>query len=169
MLIIRPATIQDVPVIRGLILELARYERQVEQVRTTEADLVRAGFSPRPEFRALIAEWDGVAAGFAVFFSHYSTWRGAGLYVEDLFVRTELRGRGIGKALLAQVAGVAEREKRVFIRWAVLDWNQPAIGLYGKLGADFLDEWRTVLLTGESLKRLAGKRPFAEARSLRCE
>ncbi len=155
MLIIRMATVGDVPLIRQLIAELADYERQPEQVRTTEADISRDGFGRRPEFRVLIAEWRGVPAGFVIFFGHYSTWRGAGLYLEDLFVRPEFRGRGIGTALLARVACVAEQEKRVFIRWVVLGWNQPAIALYGKLGADFMDEWQTILLSGGALKKLS--------------
>jgi len=156
MLIVRIATVDDVPVIRQLIAELAEYERQPDQVRTTEADISRDGFGRQPEFQALIAEWQGAPAGFVIFFSHYSTWRGAGLYLEDLFVRSEFRRRGIATALLARVACVAEREKRAFIRWAVLGWNQPAISLYGKLGADFMDEWQTVLLAGGTLKKLAG-------------
>lgn len=155
MLIVRMATVGDVPLIRQLIAELADYEGQSEQLTTTEADISRDGFGRRPEFRALIAEWQGVPAGFAIFCSHYSTWRGAGLYLDDLFVRSEFRRRGIGTALLARVAGVAEQEKRFFIRWAVLGWNQPAIELYAKLGADFMDEWQTVLVAGGGLKKLA--------------
>jgi GNAT superfamily N-acetyltransferase len=160
MLTIRTATVDDVPVIRELISELAEYEKRPEEVQTTEAVISRDGFGKHPEFSALIAEWDGTTAGFALFFGHYSTWRGAGLYLEDLFVRPDLRGRGIGKALLAGVARVAEQQNRLFIRWAVLDWNQSAIAMYGKLGADFLDEWRTALLAGESLKKLSEHLPL---------
>jgi GNAT superfamily N-acetyltransferase len=155
MLIVRTAVVDDARAIRELVSELARYEGRLEQVRTTEADISRAGFGKQPDFRALIAEWGGRTAGFALFFSHYSTWRGIGFYLEDLFVRPEFRGKGIGKALLAGVARQAEQENRMFIRWAVLDWNQPAIAIYGKLGADFLDEWRTVLLSGVSLNKLS--------------
>jgi len=160
MLTIRAANVGDAAVISKLISELAEYEKQSEQVRTTEADILRDGFGEHPEFRVLIAEWHGVPAGFALFFSYYSTWRGAGLYLEDLFVRPELRKRGIGKALLAEVARAAEQEKRVFIRWAVLNWNQSAIAMYRTLGAGFLDEWRTVLLAGEGLKKLTGYLPI---------
>ena len=154
MLILRMAGIEDVPVIAKLISELADFEKRSEQVRTTEADISRDGFGKRPEFRALIAEWHGATAGFALFCTHYSSWRGAGLYLDDLFVRPTFRGRGIGTALLAGVARLADQENRGFIRWVVLDWNDTAIALYGKLGADFLDQWRTVVLAGESLKRL---------------
>ena len=97
--------------------------------------------------------------GFAVFFSYYSTWRGAGLYLEDLFVRPDFRRRGIGRALLTHVARAAEEEGRVFIRWVVLDWNQSAINMYSKLGADFLNDWRIVHLAGEGLRKLAEQNP----------
>ncbi len=154
MLRIRTAAVEDVPVIRELISELALYEQCPDEARTTQADIMRDGFGREPEFRVLLAEWQGAIAGFALFLNHYSTWRGAGLYLEDLFVRPEFRGQGVGKALVASVAHIAERERRGFIRWTVLDWKQPAIALYGKLGANFLDEWRTVLLADEGLKRL---------------
>jgi len=160
MLTVRTARVDDVPVIRELISELAEYEKRLEEVLTTEAVISRDGFGKHPEFSALIAEWGGTTAGFALFFGHYSTWRGAGLYLEDLFVRPEHRGRGVGKALLAGVARVAKEQNRLFIRWVVLDWNQPAIAMYEKLGAEFLDEWRTALLAGESLKKLSEHLPL---------
>jgi len=160
MLTVRTAKVEDVPVIRELISELAEYEKRLEEVLTTEAVISRDGFGKHPEFSALIAEWGGTTAGFALFFGHYSTWRGAGLYLEDLFVRPEHRGRGVGKALLAGVARVAKEQNRLFIRWVVLDWNQPAIAMYEKLGAEFLDEWRTALLAGESLKKLSEHLPL---------
>jgi GNAT superfamily N-acetyltransferase len=155
MLTIRAATIADAALLRRLIWELADYEKEPDQVRTTEADIARDGFGANPQFRTFIADWHEQAAGFALFFSHYSTWRGAGLYLEDLFVRPAFRGRGIGKALFASVARAAELENRVFIRWEVLNWNQLAIALYKALGADFLDDWRTVLLAGDDLRKLA--------------
>jgi GNAT superfamily N-acetyltransferase len=160
MLNIRAANIDDTSVIKKLISDLADYEKQSEQVRTTEGDILRDGFGEEPEFRVLIAEWQGAPAGFALFFNHYSTWRGAGFYLEDLFVCPELRGRGIGKALLAEVARAAEQEGRTFIRWAVLNWNQPAIAMYTRLGAEFLDEWRTALVAGEGLKKLTEPLPI---------
>ena len=157
MLTIRAATIADAALLRRLIWELADFEKAPEQVRTTEDDIARDGFGANPQFRAFIAEWRGQPAGYALFFGYYSTWRGAGFYLEDLFVRPEFRGRGIGTALFARVARAAERENRSFIRWAVLDWNQPAIEMYKALGADFLDEWRTALLAGDGLRKLAEK------------
>ena len=157
MLTIRAAIIADAALIRTLILELADFEKEPHLVKTTEADIVRDGFGAHPQFRAFIAEWDGQPAGFALFFSYYSTWRGSGLYLEDLFVRPNYRRRGIGKALLARVAGAAEQENRVFLRWAVLNWNQPALNLYTALGAEFLNDWRCALLTGDGLRKLAEK------------
>jgi GNAT superfamily N-acetyltransferase len=156
MLSIRAATVNDVALLKDFIYELAEYEREQDQVVITEADLVRDGFGPQPKFRALIAEWDGRAAGYALFFGLYSTWEGhPGLFLEDLFVRQAFRGKGIGKTLLANVAGIARRENCYGVRWEVLDWNQPAIDFYKRLGATFLDQWKSVLLTGEALERAA--------------
>jgi GNAT superfamily N-acetyltransferase len=157
MLTIRTAAIADAALIRQLIWELADFEKTPDQVQTTEADIARDGFGVDPQFRALIAEWSGHPAGFALFFSYYSTWRGAGFYLEDLFVRPDFRGRGIGKALFARVAGIAQREDRSFIKLSVLNWNQNAIEMYKALGGEFLDEWRDVLLTGNDLHKLAEK------------
>src|ERR1700686_3889816 len=116
MLTIRAATIADAALLRKLIWELADYEKEPDQVLTTEADITRDGFGANPQFRAVIAEWQGQPAGYTLFFSFYSTWRGLGLFLEDPFVRPAFRGRGIGKALFARVARVAEQENRVFIR-----------------------------------------------------
>jgi len=157
MLTIRPATIADAALIRKLIWELADFEKAPDQVQTTEADIARDGFGANPQFRALVAEWHGQPAGYALFFGYYSTWRGAGLYLEDLFVRPDFRGRGIGGALLARVACTAEQEKRAFLKWEVLNWNQPAIDMYKAMGGDFMDEWRSVFLTGDDLRKLAEK------------
>lgn len=160
MLIIRIATAGDVPVLRQMICDFADYANKSKQLRTTESDISRDGFGAHPEFRALIAEWYGEIAGCAVFLNHYSTWTGPGLYLEDLFVRQELRRKGIGKALVSAVARVAAEESRTFLRWVVLDWNEPAISLYRKLGADFVNEWRTALLAGESFRRLMEQAPM---------
>jgi GNAT superfamily N-acetyltransferase len=157
MLTIRKATIADSSLIRRMIWELAEFEKAPDEVYTTDDDIARDGFGASPQFRALIAEWNGQPAGFALFFSYYSTWRGAGLYLEDLFVRPEFRGHGLGTALLARVAKIAEQEGRGFIKWSVLDWNQPAIAMYRAMGGEFLDEWRDVLLMGDGLHKLAEK------------
>jgi GNAT superfamily N-acetyltransferase len=155
MLSIRPATIDDVPLLRTLIRELADYERELELVVITEADLARDGFGPQPKFRALIADWDQQPAGYALFFDFYSTWRGRQLYLEDLFVRPQFRSRGIGKRVLATLARIAADENCQGMRWEVLDWNQAAIDFYKSLGAEFLDDWRLVLLKDDELQRLA--------------
>jgi len=155
MLRIRPATVHDAPLLVTMIRELAEYERQLEHVTIREEDLVRDGFGDSPCFRALIAEWAGQPAGYAIFFGYYSTWVGRGLFLEDLFVREAFRGRGIGTALLAQVARVAIEERCYGIHWEVVDWNEKAIDLYQRLGATFRDQWRPVLLVDEALRRLA--------------
>jgi GNAT superfamily N-acetyltransferase len=156
MVSIRAATVNDASLLKALICELAEYEQEQDQVVITEADLVRDGFKPQPKFRALIAEWGGQPAGYALFFGVYSTWEGRpGLFLEDLFVREQFRGKGIGRALLACVAGIARRENCYGVRWEVLDWNQPAIDFYKRLGATFLDQWKSALLTGEALERAA--------------
>jgi len=159
MLRIRSATMDDAALLRAMIRELASYERELESVTIREEDLVRDGFGENPRFRALIAEWDGQPAGYAVFFGYFSTWVGRGLFLEDLFVRDGFRGRGIGTALLASVARVAVAEKCYGIHWEVLRWNQTAIEMYKSMGAEFRDRWRPVLLIGEALEKLAEKAP----------
>ena len=155
MLLIRPANIDDCGLLRTMIRELAEFERLLEFVTIREEDLARDGFGENPRFRALIAEWDGQAAGYAIFFGYYSTWAGAALYLEDLFVREKFRSRGIGKALLAAVACIAVEEDCYGMHWEVLDWNHKAIELYQALGAEFPDQWRRVMLSGEALQKLA--------------
>jgi GNAT superfamily N-acetyltransferase len=139
-----------------MIGELADFEHELASVTITADDLTRDGFGPEPKFRALIAEWAGQAAGYAVFFDFYSTWRGRQLFLEDLFVRPHFRGKGVGRSLLAHVAKIAGQEKYAALRWEVLSWNQPAIDLYEQLGAEFLEDWRLMLLRDEALRRLAG-------------
>ncbi|HWW14880.1 MAG TPA: GNAT family N-acetyltransferase [Candidatus Dormibacteraeota bacterium] len=157
MLLIRPATIDDVPLLRTLIRELAAFERELESCVIEEAELGRDGFGANPRFRALIAEWEGQTAGYALFFGYYSTWVGRGLFLEDIFVREQFRGRGIGKALLASVAHVAVQEDCYGVQWEVLNWNEKAIALYKSLGAEFRDRWRPVMLSDDALLRLAEK------------
>ena len=155
---IRPATPADVPTILRFIRELALYEREPQAVVATEADLLRDGFGPAPRFRALIADVEGAPAGFALFFTSYSTWRGHhGIRLEDLYVPPELRGKGIGKALLARVAQIAVAEGCPRLEWDVLDWNAPAIAVYERLGAHILTEWRIMRLSGAALTTLAAQ------------
>ena len=155
MLRIRSANRQDAALLAKMIRELAEFERELDKVTTGAEDLARDGFGETPRFRALIAEWSGVPAGYALFFGYYSTWAGRGIFLEDLFVREKFRGRGIGKSLLAKVARIAVDEGCYGIHWEVLHWNQRAVELYKNLGADFREQWRPVLLSGESLARLA--------------
>jgi GNAT superfamily N-acetyltransferase len=151
---IRPATIGDVPLHRKLIQELAEYERESQAVRITEEELISDGFVPHAKFRAIIAEWDGQPAGYAVFFISYSTWTGSGLFLEDLFVREPFRGQGVGKGLLCQVADIARTEGYHTIRLDVLDWNEPAIKFYESLGGEYLQQLRSVVVGAEALGRL---------------
>jgi GNAT superfamily N-acetyltransferase len=156
MLTIRPATHDDAALILELIHGLAEYERAPDAVIATESDIIRDGFSGDPRFYCVIAERAGVPAGFAFYFFHYSTWLGKpGLYLEDLFVKPELRGNGIGKALLVYLAQVALRENCYGMRWQVLDWNQPALDFYQRLGAKVMREWLDVRISGDSLRTLA--------------
>jgi GNAT superfamily N-acetyltransferase len=153
---IRPATAADVSLILALIRGLAEYERAPEAVIATEEDLLRDGFGPNPFYFCLIAEHEGKPAGFAFYFFDYSTWMGRpGIYLEDLFVYPELRGLGIGKALLKQVAAIAVEKGCARLKWSVLDWNTPAIDFYRAMGGELMDEWTNVRISGEALERLA--------------
>jgi GNAT superfamily N-acetyltransferase len=155
--LIRPATPADVPLILRFIRALAEYEREPDAVTATEEQLLADGFGPHPYYHCLIAEHNGEPAGFAFYFFNYSTWLGRpGLYLEDLFVWPEMRGLGIGKALLARVAAIAVEKGCQRLQWEVLDWNTPAIEFYKAMGAEFLDEWRNVRVSGTALARLAG-------------
>ena len=156
MLLVRPATVNDVTLLRTLIRELAAFERELDSCKIEEADLARDGFGANPRFRALIAEWGRQPAGYALFFDYYSTWTGRGLFLEDVFVREQFRGKGIGQALLSAVARIAVRENCYGVQWEVLDWNEKAIALYKSLGAEFRDRWRPVSLTDDALRLLAG-------------
>jgi len=155
--LIRTASAADAAQILAFIRALAIYERAAEgAVTATEDGLLRDGFGPNPFYQCLIAEHEGRPAGFALYFFNYSTWVGRpGIYLEDLFVLPELRGLGIGKALLKKVAAVAVEKGCQRLQWEVLDWNTPAIEFYRAMGAEFLDEWRNVRLSGEALTQVA--------------
>ena len=164
MLHIRPAEAADVSVILRLIRSLADYEREPQAVTATEADLLRDGFGARPLFHVVLAEWKGAPVGFAFYFFNYSTWQGKpGLYLEDLFVEPEYRGYGIGKALLVHLAQIAVTRGCGRFVWQVLDWNEPAIKFYEKVGATVLREWLTVRIAGDALARLAATEVEARA------
>jgi len=159
MLSIREARQEDAALIVQFVKDLAEYEREPEAAVVTEDDIIRDGFSGDRKFWVLIAEWNSEPVGFAFYFFNYSTWLGRpGLYLEDLFVRPEARGKGIGKALLAKLAQVALANNCYGMRWQVLDWNQPAIDFYDSLGGKMLKEWITVRLMGEPLMKLANSR-----------
>jgi len=156
MLELRAAAPADLPVILQLIAELAAYEREPDAVEANEAQLEAALFGPNPRVFCDIAEWNGQPVGFALWFYNFSTWKGRhGLYLEDLFVRPEHRGRGIGKALLQRLARHCIDEGLARFEWWVLDWNEDAIGFYRSLGAVPMDEWTVFRLTGEPLEALA--------------
>ncbi|HEY4381183.1 MAG TPA: GNAT family N-acetyltransferase [Acidobacteriaceae bacterium] len=157
MTTIRPATPADIPEILAFIRELADYEREPASAVATHDDLLRDGFTEPKRFHCLIAEWEGKPAGFALYFFNYSTWRGhAGIYLEDLFVRPQFRGKGIGKGLLSAVAAIAVAEGCPRLEWSVLDWNQPAIDFYNALGATAMSEWTIMRVSGKALPALGG-------------
>jgi GNAT superfamily N-acetyltransferase len=154
---IRPATPADAALIFALIGELAEYERLAHEVKATEADIAAILFAPSPRAFCDIAELDGQAVGFALWFYSVSTFEGRhGLYLEDLFVRPEARGRGAGLALLRRLAQRCRDEGLARLEWAVLDWNELAINFYDALGATAKTEWITRRLSGEALAALAG-------------
>ncbi len=153
---IRLATARDVNTILGFIRQLAVYEREPDSVYATATDLHRDGFGPVPRFHVFIAEWEGTPAGFALYFYNYSTWQGHhGIHLEDLFVDPAFRHRGIGKALLAKVAGVAVVEGCPRLEWNVLDWNSDAIDFYYEMGAQMSTDWRIMRVTGQQLCTLS--------------
>jgi GNAT superfamily N-acetyltransferase len=156
---IRPATLDDCETIAGLIRELAVYEKLEDQARATADDLARHLFGDRPAAEVIIAEVDGQAVGFSLFFSTFSTFRGQpGTYLEDIFVRPEFRGQGIGKALLSSVARIAVERGSGRLEWSVLDWNAPSIAFYRSQGAVPMDEWTVFRVADEALTRLASNR-----------
>ena len=160
MLRIRPATREDLPTILELIHALAEYEREPDAVKATipalERHLFGNGFGRGPTCECLMGEVDGRVEGFAVFCTNFSTWLAKpGIWLEDLFFRPAARGRGLGKALLTELATIAVSRDCGRVEWSVLDWNEPAIAFYRSLGAIGLTEWTTNRLTGEALTRLA--------------
>jgi GNAT superfamily N-acetyltransferase len=153
---IRPASSVDLPLIAQFIRDLADYERLADEVRFDEAVLGDRLFGARLYAEVLIGEIDGVPQGFALFFHNFSTFEGKpGVYLEDLFVRPEARGSGLGKALLAALARIAVERDCARLEWWVLDWNDPAIQFYKKLGAKPMDEWTTFRVDGDALQQLA--------------
>jgi GNAT superfamily N-acetyltransferase len=155
---IRPAVPADAPLIVSLIRGLAEYERLAHECVATEERVRESLFGPRPDAEVVIAEVDGRAAGFALFFHNYSTFLARrGLYLEDLFVVPEFRGQGVGRALLRHLARLAVERGCGRFEWWVLDWNEPAIRFYRSLGAVPMDEWTVYRLTGDALQRLAAE------------
>ena len=156
-LTLRAAEPADCARILAFIRGLAAYEREPDAVEATEAHLERTLFAADPKVFGIMAELDGVPAGFAVYFYNYSTWLGRhGLYLEDLFVTPDLRGRGVGLALLRHLAGIAVAEGCGRFEWMVLDWNEPAIEFYRAAGAVPLEEWTVYRLSGQALADFAG-------------
>lgn len=154
---IRPATRNDVPLVLAFIGELAEYEKLAHEVRATEEQVRSTLFGERPVAEVVIASLDNRPVGFAVFFPSYSTFLGRpGLYLEDLFVRPEARGVGVGRELLEYLARLTVERGWGRLEWRVLDWNEPSISFYKKLGAQPLDDWTVFRVSGQDLQRLAG-------------
>ena len=155
---IRPARPQDASLVLALIRELAEYEKLAHEVVATELDIQTALFGEKPVAECLVAELDGAAIGFALFFHNFSTFEGKpGLYLEDLYIKPGYRGRGYGRRLLSHLARLAKQRGCARFEWAVLDWNAPAIRFYESLGAKIMQQWKINRLTGEDLSRLAGE------------
>jgi GNAT superfamily N-acetyltransferase len=155
---IRPAEPGDVSTVLRLVRELAEYEREPDAVVATASMLHDALFGLRPTAEAVIAEIEHETVGFALFFYNFSTWTGRqGLYLEDLYVTPQARGREVGKALLRHLAGVALDRGCARFEWAVLDWNAPAIAFYDSVGAISMDDWTVRRVSGEALTKLAGR------------
>lgn len=152
---IRSATKADGALVYAFVRDLAEYERLLDDVTATQADIESALFGPNPRVFCEIGEWDGAAAGFALWFYNFSTFRGRhGIFLEDLFVRPAFRGKGIGKALLVNLAKRAVAENCARVEWSVLDWNEPSIKFYESLGAIPMEEWSIFRLTGDALRKL---------------
>lgn len=154
---VRPATPDDAVTILRFVRALAEYEREPDAVEATEDVLCAQLASERPPFECLIAELGGAPVGFAVFFATYSTWRAtSGIHLEDLWVEPRARGHGVARGLFRELARLLVARGGARLEWRVLDWNELALGFYRKLGASSLDEWQTMRLDGDALRRLAG-------------
>jgi len=165
---IRFAGPKDVPILYSFICELAEYERLRHEVISMESDIYSALFGERPVAEALLAFYEDKPAGFALFFHSFSTFVGKpGIYLEDLYVKPEMRRKGIGRDLLARVARIAVERKCGRLEWAVLNWNTPSIQFYESLGAQPLDEWTVYRIVGENLEALAAEFENDESVSLR--
>lgn len=153
---IRPASIDDTDEILTLIYELALYEKAPDEAKATREQIIESFFTDDPKVFCEIVEVDGAVAGFAIWFLNYSTWQGKhGIYLEDLFVRPQYRGKGFGKALLKHLAAICEDRGYGRFQWWVLDWNQPAIDFYKSLGAVAMDEWTVFRVSEQALMQLA--------------
>src|ERR1043166_3067064 len=153
---IRPGHVEDIPIILELIRDLAIYERAPDEVTATEEQLIEVLFGEKPAAEVLLAFERESPVGFAVYFYNFSTWLGRrGLYLEDLFVKPEKRGKGYGRALLVELAKIARDRGCGRMEWAVLDWNEPAIKFYRALGAKPMDEWTVFRLTRDGIEKLA--------------
>jgi len=154
-LLIRSARPEESAIILRLIKDLAEYEKAPDQVEATESDLKATIFSKEPKVFCDVVEVDGEIVGMAIWFLNYSTWQGKhGIYLEDLFIKPEYRGRGYGKALLVHLAKLCEKKGFGRFQWWVLDWNSPAIEFYRSLGAEAMDEWTVYRVSGKALKDL---------------
>jgi len=152
---IRPAQRQEVGIVLQLIHDLAVYEKAPNEVEATEKELLETIFSSDPKVFCDLVEVDGEIAGMAIWFLNYSTWQGKhGIYLEDLFIKPEFRGRGYGKALLKHLAKICDEKGYGRFQWWVLDWNSPAIEFYRSLGAVAMDEWTVYRVSGQALKEL---------------
>jgi GNAT superfamily N-acetyltransferase len=155
MLVIRPAVSDDVPLLKMLIHEFAKFEH--DQAFVTEESLLQDGFGSQPKFRALIAEWNSHPVGYALFFDYYASFQGRGIFLEDLFIRPHFRRKGVGMALFARIAAIAQKDGCFGVMFTVMEWNSSAIEFYEALSANFLNDWKVVCLKGNALEAVAKK------------
>jgi len=152
---IRAANVEEVPIILNLIKDLAEYEKAPDQVEANESDLIATIFAENPKVFCDLVDVEGEIVGMAIWFLNYSTWQGKhGIYLEDLFIKPEFRGRGYGKALLQHLAAICNERGYGRLQWWVLDWNSPAIEFYRALGAEAMSEWTVYRVSGQPLREL---------------